>query len=89
MALGANRGALIRLMLQGGLRDALLAIVGGLALAAVGSRYVTDLLYGVSPRDPMVFLGVAAGILAVSVLASLVPAWRVSAIDPVTALKAD
>jgi ABC-type antimicrobial peptide transport system permease subunit len=89
MALGADRGSLVTLMLGDGLRNALAAVAGGLVLAWAGSRYMTDLLYGVSPRDPMVFAAVAAGILAIATLASLVPAWRVSTIDPVAALRAE
>ena len=79
MTLGAHRGSLITLMLKDGLRDALIAIGAGLVVAAVASRYLTDLLYGVSPRDPLVFARVAAGILSIAALASLLPAWRVSA----------
>ena len=89
MTLGAHRASLIRLMLKDGLRDALMTIGAGLVVAAVASRYLTDLLYGVSPRDPMVFAAVAAGILSVAALASLMPAWRVSRIDPAAALRMD
>ena len=89
MALGASRGSLVTLMLGDGLRNALTAVAGGLVLAGVASRYMTDLLYAVSPRDPLVFAAVAAGILTIATIASLLPAWRVSAIDPVAALRAD
>ena len=89
MALGAHRGSLITMMLKDGVRDALVAIAAGLVVAAVASRYLADLLYGVSPRDPLVFVAVAAGILSIAALASLLPAWRVSAIDPAAALRMD
>lgn len=89
MALGARRASLVTLMLKDGLRDALMAIAAGLVVAAMGSRYLTDLLHGVSPRDPMVFVAVAAGILAVATLASLLPSWRVSSIESVAALRTD
>jgi predicted permease len=89
MTLGAHRESLITLMLKDGLRDALIAIAAGLVVAAVASRYLTDLLYGVSPRDPLVFVAVAAGILSIAALASLLPAWRVSGIDPAAALRMD
>ena len=89
MTLGAHRGSLITLMLKDGLRVALTAIAAGLLVAAVASRYLTDLLYGVSPRDPLVFVAVAAGMLSIAGLASLFPAWRVSGIDPAAALRMD
>ncbi len=89
MTLGAHRGSLITMMLKDGVRDALVAIAAGLVVAAVASRYLTDLLYGVSPRDPLVFVAVGAGILSIAALASLLPAWRVSAIDPAAALRMD
>ena len=89
MTLGAHRASLMSLMLKDGLRDALIAIGAGLVVAAVASRYLADLLYGVSPRDPMVFVAVVAGILSVAALASLMPAWRVSRIDPAAALRMD
>lgn len=89
MALGAQRASLISLVLKGGMRDALVAVTGGVVLALLGSRYMTDLLYGVSPSDPIVFTAVAAGILTVATLANLLPAWRVSGIDPAAALRAD
>jgi ABC-type antimicrobial peptide transport system permease subunit len=87
MTLGAHRRSLIALMLGNGLRNASIAILGGLLAAGVASRYLTDLLYGVSPRDPVVFVGVAVGILSLAALASLLPAWRVSRIDPAAALR--
>jgi ABC-type antimicrobial peptide transport system permease subunit len=89
MTLGAHRRSLITLMLKDGLRDALIAIAAGLVVATVASRYLADLLYGVSPRDPLVFVAVAAGILSIAALASLLPAWRVSGIDPAAALRMD
>ena len=87
MTLGAHRASLIALMLRDGMRAALLTTAAGLLVAAVASRYLTDLLYGVSPRDPLVFAAVAAVMLSVGTLASLLPAWRVSGIDPAAALR--
>jgi putative ABC transport system permease protein len=89
MTLGAHRTSLISLMLKEGVRDALIATTAGIGIALLASRYLTDLLYGVSPRDPIVFAAVAAGTLAVATLASLLPAWRISGIDPAAALRMD
>jgi putative ABC transport system permease protein len=89
MTLGAHRSSLVALMLREGVRDALIAMTAGLILAAIGSRYITDLLYGVSSRDPLVFITVAAAIFTLATIASLLPAWRVSRIDPAVALRTD
>jgi putative ABC transport system permease protein len=61
----------------------------GLAAALAGSRLVESLLYEVSARDPLVFVLVAATLLAVAVAATLVPAWRAMRVDPVVALRAE
>jgi ABC-type lipoprotein release transport system permease subunit len=71
------------------MRSALTAITAGLTLAVIGSGNIDDLLYGVSSRDPLVFITVAAGILTLATIASLLPAWRVSRIDPAVALRTD
>jgi putative ABC transport system permease protein len=89
MTLGAHRSSLVALMLKEGVRNALVAIAAGLALAALASPYIADLLYGVSSRDPLVFITVAAGILTLATIASLLPAWRISRIDPAVALRTD
>jgi putative ABC transport system permease protein len=89
MTLGARGSSLVALMVKEGVRNALVAITAGLALAVIGSGYIADLLYGVSSRDPLVFITVAAGILSLATIASLLPAWRVSRIDPAVALRTD
>jgi putative ABC transport system permease protein len=60
-----------------------------LLIAMVASRFIADLLYGVSPHDPLVFATIAAGVPIVALLASLFPARRASRIQPVEALRAD
>jgi putative ABC transport system permease protein len=62
-------------------------LVAGLAVALVAGDRVAPLLFNVSPRDPVVFLVVAAALIVVSMLASLVPAWRAARTDPVIALR--
>jgi ABC-type lipoprotein release transport system permease subunit len=61
----------------------------GLALAVAASGALRPLLYRVDPRDARVFAGVVLMLLAVSLLASLLPARRVAKIDPVKVLAAD
>lgn len=89
IVVGASGRSLVGLMLRDGLRNAIVATAAGLVTAAVASRFIADLLYGVSPRDPAVFVTVAAVILSAATLASLIPAWRASRVDPAAALRAD
>ncbi|NLT67837.1 MAG: hypothetical protein GXX84_14640 [Acidobacteria bacterium] len=58
------------------MKNAVPSIGAGLLLAFLGSRFIADLLYDVSPHDPLVFLSVAGSVLVIAVTASLVPAWR-------------
>ncbi len=87
MALGAQRGDVLRLVLGQGLRMALIGvaigIVGGLGL----TRFLSSLLYGVTPADPLTFAAVSAALTAVALLASYVPARRATKVDPIVALR--
>lgn len=89
LAIGAQRTSLMALVLGDGLRNALTAIAAGMAIAAAASGFIADLLFEVSPRDPAVFGGVAGAVLAVATLATLLPAWRATRIQPIEALRAD
>ena len=89
MALGAQRGQVLRLMLGDGLRPALYGLVLGLAASAGAVRLIQSMLYGTRPLDPAIFAAVAATLLLVAVLACLVPAWRASRIDPMQALRTE
>ena len=87
MALGAQRGQVLRLMLGDGLRPVLYGLVLGLAASAGVVRLIQSMLYGTRPLDPAIFAAVAATLLLVAALACLVPAWRASRIDPMQALR--
>ncbi|MGA9979609.1 MAG: ABC transporter permease [Candidatus Sulfotelmatobacter sp.] len=89
MALGAQRGKVIRLMLVDGLRPAFYGLVLGLAASVGAVRLIQSMLYGTRPLDPAVFASVAATLLAVAALACLVPAWKASRIDPMQALRSE
>jgi putative ABC transport system permease protein len=89
MALGAERGQVLWLMLRQGGRMALAGVaLGSLASLGVG-RLLDALLYGVSGFDPVAYGVAAAVLLAAAGLANLVPALGASRIDPVRALRND
>jgi putative ABC transport system permease protein len=89
VAIGAGRPAVLRMVLSSGLTLAVSGIVAGLVLAAATTRLLSGLLHGVTPGDPATFAVVTLGLVAVAVLASAVPAWRASRVDPVIALKSE
>ena len=87
VALGARRSNVLGLMVGQGVRIAVVgAGIGGVA-ALVGGRILSSLLYGVSPRDPLVLLGAALILIAVAAVASYLPARRAAKVDPTVALR--
>jgi ABC-type antimicrobial peptide transport system permease subunit len=87
MALGAERGDVLRLVLGEGARMALLGVVIGIAASLAITRLMTSLLFGVSATDPLTFVGVALLLCLVALLASYIPARRAMRLDPDTALR--
>jgi predicted permease len=88
MAMGADRGAILRDVLFRGVRLAAIGTAAGLLLAAGVARFLRVVLLGVNPFDPFTYVTLALVLAAVCVLAAFVPAWRATAVDPVVALKA-
>ncbi|HJQ19547.1 MAG TPA: ADOP family duplicated permease [Gemmatimonadaceae bacterium] len=89
MALGAQRGDVVRLVARQGSAALLVGVILGAAGAFVASRWVTGLLYETSPHDPIIYLGAAVVLAAAGVLATIVPARRSTKVDPAVALRAD
>jgi predicted permease len=87
MALGAEPSAVLGLVLRDGVTLAAIGIVAGLAAFAVVGRFLRGLLFGVAPDDPATLLSVVAVIVLVAAVASWLPAWRASRIDPLEALR--
>ncbi len=86
-ALGADRGSILSLVLTEGLRTAGAGILIGVVLAVMVTRYLQALLFGVTSRDPVVFAGVGAVLLAVALVACYIPARRATEVDPMVALR--
>jgi putative ABC transport system permease protein len=87
IAIGAEHGDLLRLVLGHGARVALLGIGIGIAAALGLTRLMTSLLFGVSATDPLTFVGVAGLLTLVALAASLLPARRAMRVDPMVALR--
>jgi len=89
MALGADRGRVVRFVVGAGLKLALIGIGIGALLALATSRLLSGFLYGVSPFDPWTFAGIAALLLGVTALASFLPAHRAARLNPMITLRAE
>jgi predicted permease len=89
IALGADKSAVLRLVMRQGMVPALIGVGAGLVVAFGLTRLMASLLYGVKPDDPISFIGVAVVLLFVAILAVLIPARRAMAVDPLHALRTE
>jgi putative ABC transport system permease protein len=89
LALGADTSSVRRMILGQGMRLAIIGVVIGLAAAFGLARLIATLLYGVTARDPLVFLLVPAVLTAVALIGVWLPARRAVGVDPVIALRAE
>ena len=87
-ALGATRGRVARMILGGALMQIAIALVFGIPGSWAAGRVLGSQLYGVGNGDPLILGAAALVLLAAATLASFVPAWRASTIDPARALRA-
>jgi putative ABC transport system permease protein len=87
IALGASRGAILRLVIE----QAMLLVIAGIVAGAAGayglSRYLTSLLFEVKPTDPLTYSSLALLLSAVALIACYVPARRATRVDPMVALR--
>jgi putative ABC transport system permease protein len=87
MALGAQRGDVLRLILQQGIILAVTGVLVGLAGAFGLTRVISTLLFDVTATDKTTFAAVAVGLFIVTLVASYIPAWRATRVDPLRALR--
>jgi putative ABC transport system permease protein len=89
IALGAQSGDVIGLVLRQGGRLVLVAIAIGVIAAAGATRVFARMMYGVSALDPLVFGLMSAGLAAIALLATFIPAARAARVDPMEALRSE
>jgi putative ABC transport system permease protein len=87
MSLGAQRSSILRLVVGQGARMAVFGVVIGMVASLVITRLMSSLLFGTSATDPLTFVGVAALLSSVALLASYLPARRAMRVDPMVALR--
>jgi putative ABC transport system permease protein len=87
LALGADRDSILAMIIKTGVLLAGTGIVVGLVAALLLTRLIASLLYGVSPTDPLTFIGVPIVLMAMAVIASYLPARRAAKVDPMVALR--
>jgi len=87
MAMGAQTGSVLGLVVKQGMRLAATGLILGLLVAFAAMRVLSNLLFGVSPHDPLIFGGVSLILATAAILACYFPARRASRVDPLVALR--
>jgi putative ABC transport system permease protein len=88
-ALGASRSDVLKLIVGQGFKLTLIGVGMGIVGALMLTRFVSSLLYGVRPRDPVTFLTVSLLLAGVALIASYIPARRATKVDPTVALRCE
>jgi putative ABC transport system permease protein len=89
LAVGASRGNILSLVVRQAMVLAAVGVIIGMSGAAMASRAMIALLFGISPLDPVTYAAVVTMLLAVSAVACWVPAWRAARIDPAITLRGE
>jgi putative ABC transport system permease protein len=89
MALGAQRGGIVRLVLASGAKMALIGCAVGVCASLAVSRMVASFLFNVSATNPLIYLAAATAMISMTLIASALPARRAASVDPLEALKSN
>jgi putative ABC transport system permease protein len=89
LALGARLGDVLRMVVFEGMKPTLLGVAIGAGGALALGRLLSGLVYGVKPTDPFTFVAVAFLLTAIALLASIIPAYRATKVDPMIALRCE
>ncbi len=89
MALGAHRGAVLRMMLRQGMKLVLIGVGLGIAASLAVTRVIASQLFVVTPTDPVTFIGAPILLLIVALLACFAPARRATKVDPLDAIRCE
>jgi putative ABC transport system permease protein len=87
VALGANRAAVLRMVIRQGITLTLIGLAIGVVATPGITRLVSSMIFGVTPYDPATFIAVAAILILVAAAACYVPARRAMRVDPMVALR--
>ena len=87
MALGADGGDLVRMIVLQGMRPALIGLAVGIASSLLLGRLLAGLVFGIAPTDPLTFAAASAVLSAVALAACALPAWRATRVQPTEALQ--
>jgi ABC-type antimicrobial peptide transport system permease subunit len=89
LAVGAQPGALVRLLMKEGLALVIIGTAAGLLLGVASARVLQTLLFGVGGTDPATFIGAPLVLVAAGAVAAFIPARRASRVDPASVLRAE
>ncbi len=89
LAMGAQRGAILNLVLRRSAKVALVGVMLGVLVAAGATRVLSQFLYGVRATDPATYVAVSVAVTVIVLLASYVPALRAARLDPLRSLQGD
>jgi ABC-type antimicrobial peptide transport system permease subunit len=87
IALGANRGNVVGIILRQTVVLLAVGVTVGVALALAATRAASSLFFGLQPHDPLTFTGAGILLIGVALIASFIPARRASRVDPMVALR--
>jgi predicted permease len=87
LAVGAQRGDVLRMILKRGMTLAAIGVTVGLAISFLATRFIATLLYGVKPSDALTYCGMSLVLLGVAFVACIAPAYRAARTDPMTTLR--